>query len=272
MTSLRAIRIGTAAAAAGLAAWSTQLPLWQMTMRAPQYPKGLRLYAFGTHMQGDLSELNILNHYIGMPAIQAPALETSMFPVGIGLLVVLCLAAPAHAWLRRAAAATAALMPIGILADLQWRLYEFGHALNPTAPIRLKAFTPLVIGQTQMGNFVSTATYEPSLGMAFIQERLAQSAGYHVAAHDLDAARTDGAILLKYVTATDTPDTAPDAFDAQVRYLYLRATGLPLAADATEPAAAAVLWKQLYSVEANPTQAWAGIVSAVLRDPRVLFY
>src|SRR5688572_28612770 len=128
-----------------------------MTMRAPQYPKGLRLYAFGTRMEGDLSELNILNHYIGMPAIEAPALETSMFPIGIGLLVVLYLAAPAHAWLRRTAVAAAELMPIGILADLQWRLHEFGHALNPTAPIRLKPFTPLVIGQTQMGNFVSTA-------------------------------------------------------------------------------------------------------------------
>ena len=157
MTSPRAIRIGTAVAAAGLVAWSSRLPLWQMTMRAPQYPKGLRLYAFGTRMEGDLSELNILNHYIGMPAVQAPALETSMFPIGIGLLVVLCLAAPAHAWLRRTAVAATALMPIGILADLQWRLYEFGHTLNPTAPIRLKPFTPLVIGPTQMGNFVSTA-------------------------------------------------------------------------------------------------------------------
>jgi nitrous oxidase accessory protein len=157
VTSLRAIRVGTAVAAAGLVAWSTQLPLWQMTMRAPQYPKGLRLYAFGTRMQGDLSELNILNHYIGMPAVEAPALETSLFPIGIGLLVVLCLAAPAHAWLRRAAVASTVLMPIGILADLQWRLYDFGHALNPTAPIRLKPFTPLVIGQTHMGNFVSTA-------------------------------------------------------------------------------------------------------------------
>jgi nitrous oxidase accessory protein len=151
------IQIGTAAAAAGLVAWSTQLPLWQMTMRAPQYPKGLRLYAFGTRMQGDLSELNILNHYIGMPAVEAPALETSMFPIGIALLVALCLASPVHPWLRRTAVAASALMPIGILADLQWRLYEFGHALNPTAPIRLKPFTPLVIGQTQMGNFVSRA-------------------------------------------------------------------------------------------------------------------
>jgi len=157
VTSRRAIRIGTAVAAAGLVAWSSQLPLWQMTMRAPQYPKGLRLLAFGTGMTGDLSELNILNHYIGMPAIEAPALETGLFPFGIGLLIGLCLAAPAHAWVRRAAIATAALMPIGILADLQWRLYEFGHALNPTAPIRLKPFTPLVIGSTHMGNFVSSA-------------------------------------------------------------------------------------------------------------------
>ena len=157
MTSLSAIRVGTAVAAAGLVAWSSQLPLWQMTMRAPQYPKGLRLYAFGTRMQGDLSELNILNHYIGMPAIEAPTLETALFPFGIGVLIGLCLAAPGNVWVRRAAVAMAALMPIGILVDLQWRLYEFGHALNPTAPIRLKPFTPLVLGPTQMGNFVSTA-------------------------------------------------------------------------------------------------------------------
>src|SRR5918993_473945 len=153
----RAMRIGAGFGAAGLVTAAAFLPLWQMTMRAPQYPKGLRLYAFGSRMEGDLSELNILNHYIGMPAVVAPSLETSLFPIGIGLLILLCLAAPAHPWLRRAAIATAALMPIGILVDLQWRLYEFGHTLNPTAPIRLKPFTPLVIGSTEMGNFVSTA-------------------------------------------------------------------------------------------------------------------
>src|SRR5918993_4280488 len=159
----RAMRIGAGFGAAGLVTAAAFLPLWQMTMRAPQYPKGLRLYAFGSRMEGDLSELNILNHYIGMPAVVAPSLETSLFPIGIGLLILLCLAAPAHPWLRRAAIATAALMPIGILVDLQWRLYEFGHTLNPTAPIRLKPFTPLVVGSTQMGNFVSTAM--PSWGV-----------------------------------------------------------------------------------------------------------
>ena len=155
--SARVLRILSALAAAGLVALAAQLPLWGMTMRAPQYPKGLRLVAYGTGMTGDVRELSILNHYIGMPPIEAPALETALFPIGIAALVVVCLLAPAHRWLRTLAIMATAATPIVILADLQWRLYTFGHTLNPTAPIRLKPFTPLVVGQTQMGNFVSTA-------------------------------------------------------------------------------------------------------------------
>ena len=152
----RVVRLVTAVVAAGFVAASAWLPLWTMTMRAPQYPKGLRLHAYGTGMSGDVRELDILNHYIGMPPITAPELETAFFPIGIGLLVLLCLATPLHERIRRLAIVATALTPIAILADLQWRLYDFGHTLNPSAPIRLKAFTPLVIGQTQMGNFLST--------------------------------------------------------------------------------------------------------------------
>jgi nitrous oxidase accessory protein len=156
------VRTGSAAAAAGLVALSSVLPLWSMTMRAPQYPKGLRLNAYGTAITGDLRELNILNHYIGMPPIEAPAFETAMFPVAVALVVVLCLLAPLHRWLWRVAGAVALVMPIAVLADLQWRLYTFGHSLDPHAPIRLAPFTPLVVGTTHMGNFVSTAM--PSYG------------------------------------------------------------------------------------------------------------
>lgn len=157
MTRSRSLRILSGLAAAALVALSTQLPLWSMKMQAPQYRNGLRLNAYGTGMTGDLRELSILNHYIGMPPIEAPALETSMFPIGIAVLVGLCLLAPVHRWVRRLAIVATATTPLVILADLQWRLYAFGHSLNPTAPIRLKAFTPLVIGQTQMGNFQSHA-------------------------------------------------------------------------------------------------------------------
>lgn len=142
-------------AAAGLVAYGATLPLWILTMRAPQYPKGLHLAAYGTRMTGDIAELNILNHYIGMPPIQAPALETAFFPVGIGILVGLCVISPFHRWLRVAAVAGAWAAPVAILADLQWQLYTFGHSLNPKAPIRLAPFTPLVVGGTKIGNFES---------------------------------------------------------------------------------------------------------------------
>lgn len=157
MTQARAIRAASVLVAAALVALSARLPLWSMTMKAPQYPKGLHLHAYGSGMTGDLRELNILNHYIGMPPIEAPAFETAMFPIGIAALIVLCLVSPLHTWLRRLAVVATAAVPLVIVADLQWRLYTFGHSLDPKAPIRLKPFTPLVLGETSMGNFVSSA-------------------------------------------------------------------------------------------------------------------
>ena len=156
MTRARLVRAAAGLLAAALVALSAQLPLWSMTMRAPQYPRGLRLYAYGTALSGDVHEINILNHYIGMPPIAAPAFETALFPVGIAALVLICLLSPFHTWLRRLAIAATATVPLLILAALQWRLYEFGHSLDPKAPIRLKPFTPLVIGESAMGNFVSS--------------------------------------------------------------------------------------------------------------------
>jgi len=151
------VRFGIALGSAALVALSASRPLWNLTMRAPQYPKGLRLDAYGTRMVGDLRELNILNHYIGMRPIEMPALEAAMFPIGIFALVTLCLLAPVHRYLRRLAVAGLALAPIVMLADLQRWLYVFGHSLDPHAPIRLKPFTPLVLGTSTMGNFQSSA-------------------------------------------------------------------------------------------------------------------
>jgi nitrous oxidase accessory protein len=168
MTRGTVIRILSGATAAALVWLSSVLPLWTMTMRAPQYPKGLRLTAYGTGMAGDLRELNILNHYIGMPPIEAPQLETALFPIGIALLVALCLLSPLHRWLRSAAIAATVATPIMILLDLQWRLYTFGHSMDPHAPIRLKPFTPLVLGTSQMGNFVSSGAISSGVFVVFI--------------------------------------------------------------------------------------------------------
>jgi nitrous oxidase accessory protein len=162
MTRVRGI--AAALIAAALVACSTQLPLWTMTMVAPQYRNGLRLHAYGTGMTGDVRELNILNHYIGMPPLEAPALETALFPLAIAMLVILCLISPVHRWLHRIALTVMALTPIAVLADLQYRLYVFGHTLNPTAPFRPGAFTPLVVGRSHVGNFSTTGM--PDWGLA----------------------------------------------------------------------------------------------------------
>ena len=128
-------------------------------MRAPQYPKGLRLEAFGSGMVGDVRELNIINHYVGMPPIDpAPALETAVFPIGSP-------SSSPCACFRRCTGGRAGLRsrPSSpcrsvILIDLQWWLYRFGHSLDPKAPIRLEPFTPLVIGSSTLGNFVTSST------------------------------------------------------------------------------------------------------------------
>ena len=112
----------------------------------------------------------------------------------------------------------------------------------------------------------------PSLGLALVQERLAQAAAYAVVTHDFDPDREGDARLLKHVTAFDRPETRNDAFKEQIQALYRTLTGVPLPADAAEPAELVTLWSNVYSVSASTTTAWTAVISAVLRDPRVVMY
>lgn len=112
----------------------------------------------------------------------------------------------------------------------------------------------------------------PSLGLALVHERLSQAAAYYVVTHDFDPNRTDEARLLTFVTPNDRPESHRSAFQAQIEALYLKSTGLPLQAGASEPAELMELWDNVYALSASPTTAWTAVVSAVLRDPRVVLY
>lgn len=118
---------------------------------------------------------------------------------------------------------------------------------------------------------VAAPSHDPSVARVFIQERLAQSAAYHVARHDLDAERTEPTILLHHVDASTRPEDT-EAFEAQIRSLYLEATGIPLGPKAPEVALLTTLWRELWSVQEDPVDAWSGVISVVLRDPRILMY
>ena len=155
-----------------------------------------------------------------------------------------------------------------IIEDATGYRWTFGGSDGMTAHTK---GLPVLAGGID-GAFVTERAYEPSVGLVFIQERLATSAAWFVAEHDLDPDRTEPAILLKYVTINDDPDGQYEAFKQQLEELYLEVAGVPLEAGDLEADALITLWRQLYSVEASPTKAWAGVLSAILRDPAVLFY
>ncbi|HMO55175.1 MAG TPA: hypothetical protein PJ994_11765, partial [Tepidiformaceae bacterium] len=145
--------------AAALLAVACFLPLWKMTLLAPQYPAGLELVAYGYTMEGDLGEINALNHYVGIKPIEPEnVFELQAFPFAMAAVIALLIAAGfAPSWrglpLRWGARALAFAVPAGFLIDLQWWLYRYGHDLDPTAPLRIPEFTPNVIGTTRIINF-----------------------------------------------------------------------------------------------------------------------
>jgi nitrous oxidase accessory protein len=154
-------RLVAAAVAAVLLVLAMRMPLWTMTLLAPQYPGGLHMTAYGDRFEGDVREINILNHYIGMkPIDQDEVLELRLFkPAMIALIVVVLVLGVVRLphWLKVAESLLIWLLPLGLVLDLQWWLYRYGHSLDPKAPLRLPAFTPRVVGTTRVMNFHNEA-------------------------------------------------------------------------------------------------------------------
>jgi copper chaperone NosL len=151
-----AVRSLTGLAAVALLVAAARLPVWRAVFQAPQYPEGLRIVAYGNKVNGDLSEITELSHYIGMPPFNFVGMpEMRLWPVVIGIAVVVAILAVAtrRTWLRRLATAGLWLVPVGALAIVQFRLWQTGHSLDPTSPIRVTPFTPKVVGPTTLMNF-----------------------------------------------------------------------------------------------------------------------
>src|SRR6476469_8805288 len=73
------------------------MPLWKLTMFAPQYPDGLRMSIYSYKLVGgnagqDLKEINLHNHYIGMRDLAAADFtEFKWIPFVVGALGLLFL-------------------------------------------------------------------------------------------------------------------------------------------------------------------------------------
>lgn len=134
---------------------------WELRLNAPQYPGGLFVSVYTHDVRGDVSEVDGLNHYIGMaPLAEAAEFERSIAPYAIVAFILLGVAA---IFLRKKWAplllVPIILFPIVVFVDLFAWLYYFGHNLDPTAALSgaIDEFTPAILGRGVVGQFTTDA-------------------------------------------------------------------------------------------------------------------
>ncbi|HXF61569.1 MAG TPA: cytochrome C [Caldilineaceae bacterium] len=157
-------------AAAVLLVSSIFLPYWRLTLHAPQYPKGLTVQAYVNRIEGDVREIDGLNHYIGMrPLNEAAAFEKSISVYGIiGLALLILAAIFVHSRWAALLALPALLLPAIFLLDLQFWLANFGQNLDPKAPLSssIDPFIPPVLGEGVIAQFSTWAVPDVGLWVA----------------------------------------------------------------------------------------------------------
>ncbi len=134
------------------------LPLWEIDLMAPQYPEGLTIYIWHNDIKGNIDIINGLNHYIGMKHI-----KVEMFPefeylkyiiaafIAFGLFVSIL---GSRLWLK-IFCVVVLLGGIVALADFYRWGYDYGHNLDPKAPIQVPgmSYQPPIIGAKDLLNF-----------------------------------------------------------------------------------------------------------------------
>lgn len=135
-------------------------PLWRIHMVAPQYPDGLDLDLYAHTVEGDVEEINTLNHYIGMARIDRAALsDLDWMPFAIGALMLLALRVAVVGDVRSLIDLSVLFVYFSLfsLGRFYYRLYVYGHNLDPRAPFEVEPFTPVILGTQQVANFTTTA-------------------------------------------------------------------------------------------------------------------
>jgi copper chaperone NosL len=159
------------ACAIGFFAASFFVPWWRFWLYAPQYPGGLKLVISLTGMGGDVAEIDLLNHYIGMKHLAGAApLERELAGWGVAAICVVTLALLALSGrrLNKLVAVPALSFPIVFVADSFYWLYSFGHQLDPKAPLHIGAFTPQMFGNGQIGQFETFARPDAGFWLAVL--------------------------------------------------------------------------------------------------------
>ncbi|MFY0643674.1 MAG: hypothetical protein JXR19_04340 [Bacteroidia bacterium] len=155
------------------------LPMWNITLEAPQYPEpigmDIHINRIADMNPNDVKNINIMNHYVGMKEIPEHLEEFEIFPVVVISMVVLGLLFGFIG--RRPLYLTwfilFALLCIAGMYDFYLWEYDYGHSLDPKAAIQFMnpdgspmAYQPPLIGTKTILNFVAHSY--PRSGAIFI--------------------------------------------------------------------------------------------------------
>ncbi|WP_436928796.1 hypothetical protein [Halosimplex halobium] len=176
------LRRGLPVVAAVMLVVAPVLPMWHIAVNAVQYPDTtlhLHLHAY-PFIGGDYEEMAALNKYIGFyypdSVIWPPNYEPHPYAVDVPewSLGPLAFAAVAAAGLFVAFAPDTDRLKKGLtyqlvgsvtvltvmLADIQYRLYQAGHTLDPDAPVMgVDGFTPPLWGSYEVANITSRSRF-----------------------------------------------------------------------------------------------------------------
>tara|TARA_R110002124_G_scaffold126919_3_gene286773 strand:- start:4911 stop:5501 length:591 start_codon:yes stop_codon:yes gene_type:complete len=149
-------------------------PIWSIALEAPQFPEGLGLNIRINSIEGkerqDLQNINTLNHYIGMKPINPESIpELTYMPFIVGILIVsgfLIALFGNRTWVIGWLAIFVLLAIAGLVDFYLWG-YDYGHNLDPDAPITIPgmSYQPPLIGSKQLLNI--NAISLPHIGFYF---------------------------------------------------------------------------------------------------------
>lgn len=145
-------------------------PYWSITMTAPQYPKGLTVEVYVNHLEGDMGEIDGLNHYLGMPPLdEGGRFERQISIPALAMLGLLLIAATfIHSKWAAILALPALLWPVIFLADLWLILYTYGHSIDPESALggAIDPFTPPILGTGKIAQFGTVAELQAGFYLA----------------------------------------------------------------------------------------------------------
>lgn len=143
---------------------SLLFPYWRVELKAGIYPKGLSLQIRPYRLEGDVAEIDELNHYIGMRRLESAGQLERKIAVPSIVIAALCLLISPFVprkwsiWF----ALPGLVFPIIFVGELYWWLRSSGLDLDPKAPLSnaISPFIPPIYGEGKIGQFSANATFQ----------------------------------------------------------------------------------------------------------------